>query len=67
MCLSDLTSHEGNQRLEPFGPLLLASPAAMSTLWGGLSGHIWQHIPAAIQWLLEWPTRLQTINAYVMY
>lgn len=26
VCLSDLTSHEANGRLEPFGPPLLASP-----------------------------------------
>lgn len=65
MCLSDLTSHEANQRPEPFGPLLLASPAVLSTLWAGLSGHIWQHVPAAILWLPEWPRQLQTVNACV--
>lgn len=67
MCLSDLTSHETNQRLEPLGPPLLASLAVLSTLWAGLSGHIWQHVPAAILWLWGWPTQLQTVNANVTY
>lgn len=63
MCLSDLTSHEANRTLEPFGPLLLASPAVLSVLMAGLSGHIWQHVTAAVLLLPEWPGQLQPVSA----
>lgn len=62
--LSDLTSHNANRRLEPFGPLLLASPAVPSILVAGLSGHIWQHVTAAVSWLPERPGQLQPVSAY---
>lgn len=63
MCLSDLTSHEANRTLEPFGPLLPASPTVLSVLLAGLSGHIWQHVTAAVLLLLEWPGQLQPLSA----
>lgn len=62
MCLSDLTSHKANRTLEPFGPLLLASPAVLSVLMAGLSGHIWQHVTAAVLLLPEWPGQLQPVS-----
>lgn len=65
MCLSHLTSHGATRRLEPFGPLLLASLAALSVLTAGLSGHIWQHVTAAILQLPEQPGQLQPVSAYV--
>ena len=64
VCLSDLTSHEANRRLEPFGPLLLVSPAVLSILVARLSGHIWQHVTAAVLLLPERPGQLQPVSAY---
>jgi len=49
VCSSNLTSHEANRRLEPFGPLRLASPAVQGILVAELSGCIWQHITAAVR------------------
>lgn len=64
VCPSDLTSHKANRRLQPVGLLLLASPTVLSIFMAGLSGHIWQHIAAALLQLPERPGQLQPVSAY---
>lgn len=67
VCLSALTSHKAKRRLEPCGPLVLPSPAASCVPTAGLSGHIWQHVTAAVLLHPKRSCQLQLVHVYTVH